>query len=126
MKELADLQAGDEVVWVRKGYGESEYLLVRVERATATMLVVNGTKFRRKDGRQMGGHSILEGHLELRSVTPQELCLVAEYAATERRRTLQLRVREICKADIRWLSEESAKEILAILEREKPTRGEAR
>ena len=53
MKELKDLQVGDEVVIKGLGYPER---IAKIERITKTQIVVNGYKFNRGSGSQCGNN----------------------------------------------------------------------
>jgi len=57
MSELKDIQAGDEVALFEPnalGYGNQGVSIKRVERVTPTQIIVNGTRYRRQDGRAVG------------------------------------------------------------------------
>ena len=68
MSELEHIKAGDEVV-LRSGKG-LKTTIAKVERTTATQIIVSGIKFRR-DGRQVGGDSWSRGSIS--AVTPERL-----------------------------------------------------
>ena len=51
MKELKDLQVGDEVI-VRRRFTKK---VAKVERVTNTQILVNGVRYLKKNGREIGG-----------------------------------------------------------------------
>lgn len=54
MSEFQDLKAGDEVVLLSGRFGDTRYSLEKIERVTKTLIIINGDRYRRADGRQTG------------------------------------------------------------------------
>ena len=53
MKELKDLVVGDKVVVTLQQFTTTKVFVSKVERLTKTLIIVNGIKFRRSNGRRV-------------------------------------------------------------------------
>lgn len=103
MDWLHNLQVGDEVIVSTRWYGR---FIGKVERATATQLVVNGIRYSRKSGRQTGDHATIN---YLEEPTPERVAGVRE---ATRRKGLIERLRH---ADFDALTTEQLATMVAIL-----------
>lgn len=120
MKELADVQAGDEVVEVYVGGWQDSMRRVTVTRTTPSTIFIDMRKFWRKDGRAVGDTSWRTPKIV--PLNDKTLTQLQEIDAANELLSLRHRVRDECIKCYKRLSAEDATEILVILKRETPTR----
>lgn len=106
MKELKDLQVGDEVVI----YGGFQHTIGAIQKITKTQITVNGVKFRRDTGMRISSDRW----------NTQQLCVpteadVAKIKADEHRRKLQY---FIANYDFKKLSIEKLEQVYNIIKTE--------
>ncbi|MEK7499314.1 MAG: hypothetical protein AAB649_01775 [Patescibacteria group bacterium] len=107
---------GDEVVLVNNGWRGRNYNMCRIERTTATQIIVAGRKFLRRDGREIGER--YGSRLYLLSQELQEE--MDQKAADDRQRDAIMKVKRVVTnlSHSDSISEEAANKILAIIQEE--------
>lgn len=115
-KWLESLKVGDEVAIVSSGGWSRMYRFARVERLTNTQIIVAGTRFKRRNGEEVGhgyrGDSLEEATAELK----------AEVEAERKRNNALALLR-----DVRWrdLNNETMLAVAELVRKAQEVKGEA-
>lgn len=75
MKELKDLVVGDKVVVTLQQFTTTKVFVSKVERLTKTLIIVNGIKFRRSNGRRVAD---TYGYCDIKVASEDEIKKVEE------------------------------------------------
>lgn len=75
MKELKDLVVGDKVIVTSQQYITTKVFVGKVERLTKTLIIVNGIKFRKSDGRRVAD---TYGYCDIKVASEDEIKKVEE------------------------------------------------